>query len=413
MEIKMKRRNIIKLTFLLFLLQSCAYSPFKSLGDKQVNVFANEQVNWGHAQAGNTLQANEKGIIRLTGGRILLKKITLPRYQKSTKVSARLRLVSNGDPWDKSGSLFVLPNKSVANLLNIQQKQQKFPDFKVGSENYPGVAIIDNYQPTMELIRFMTPFGVGFFSDSPKLDQRKPVYIDKWAKEVVWQQDISDRIEQLHGEVWIGIWIDVWTKEGYKVDLDLDFDETEFDQQKITKAWSMPLVNTINYFGPMKYPDFFSRNSLKVNFNLPDNIENLKLKYIVTGHGGHAGGDEFVKKRNVISIDGLTRHSFIPWIDHCAAFRRFNPHSGVWTEKTRWQDKEIEERIASSDYSRSNWCPGSQVLPVEIPLTQLTAGEHTLTIDIPEAQAIKDNELNHWLISAYLVGEISQNIVSE
>jgi len=407
MEIKMKRRNIIKLSFLLLLMQSCAYSPLKSIGDKQVSVFTNEQVNWGHAQADNTLQANEKGIIRLTGGRILLKKITLPQYQKSTKVSARLRLVSNGDPWDKSGSLFVLPNESVINLLNIQQKQQQFPNFKVGNENFPGIAVTDNYQPTLELIRFMTPFGVGFFSDSPKLDQRKPVYIDKWAKEVVWQQDISDRIEQLQGEVWIGIWIDVWTKEGYKVDLDLDFDETELSQQQIKTTWSMPLVNTINYFGPMKYPDFFSRNSLNVNFNLPDNIENLKLKYVVTGHGGHAGGDEFVKKRNIISIDGLKKHSFIPWIDHCAAFRRFNPHSGVWTEKTQWQDKEIEERIASSDYSRSNWCPGSQVLPIEIPLTQLTAGEHTLTIDIPEAQAIKDNELNHWLISAYLVGEIN------
>lgn len=50
----------------------------------------------------------------------------------------------------------------------------------------------------------------------------------------------------------------------------------------------------------------------------------------------------------------------------------FNPSSGVWTRKdtafayTKERVREykpIEERLASSDLSRSNWCPGSQVFP--------------------------------------------------
>jgi hypothetical protein len=404
----MKKLTILNLLLVMFTLQSCSSSPIEAIGSQTVNVFSDEVINWGHSEATSPIKPNDRGVIRLSGGRILLKKLDLPYFQKSTKVNAKLTLVSNGDPWDKSGSLFVLPKASVINLLNIQQEQQKFPDFAVGDENYPGVALANNYLPTLELVRFMTPFGVGFFSDSPKLEQRKPVYVPHWEKEVLWQQDLTDRLSELQGEVWIGVWIDVWTQEGYKINLDLNFDETEFIEYKAKKTWTKPLINSINYFGPMKYPDFFSRNDLLIDIDIPENVNNVELKYIATGHGGHEGGDEFVKKEHIISVDGQELQRFIPWRDDCAAFRRFNPHSGVWTEKTQWKNKEIDERIASSDYSRSNWCPGSDVSPLSIPLIGLNPGQHQLKFSIPKARPIKEKELNHWLISAYLVGELKE-----
>lgn len=67
--------------------------------------------------------------------------------------------------------------------------------------------------------------------------------------------------------------------------------------------------------------------------------------------------------------------------------------------------KEIEEPLASSDLSRSNWCPGSDVPPVEVVLKDIAPGSHTLTISIPESTSISENKLNHWLVSAYLVWE--------
>jgi hypothetical protein len=105
--------------------------------------------------------------------------------------------------------------------------------------------------------------------------------------------------------------------------------------------------------------------------------------------------------------------NFVPWRDDCASFRRFNPATGVWLMERLaayigekgYAKKMIEEPVASSDFSRSNWCPGSDVKPVEVPLTGLTEGVHTITFSIPKAQQIKDNELNHWLVSAYLVWE--------
>lgn len=68
-------------------------------------------------------------------------------------------------------------------------------------------------------------------------------------------------------------------------------------------------------------------------------------------------------------------------------------------------EKEIEEPIASSDLSRSNWCPGSHVTPEIIALTDIKPGNHTLTISIPDSKEIDDDKLNHWLVSAYLVWE--------
>ena len=101
----------------------------------------------------------------------------------------------------------------------------------------------------------------------------------------------------------------------------------------------------------------------------------------------------------------------IPWRDDCASFRRFNPTSGVWlkkdsasyidAEERKYKIKEIEERIASSDLSRSNWCPGSFVKPYEIELKQLKPGKHTVEIKIPATEANKD-KFNHWLVSAYI-----------
>ena len=41
-----------------------------------------------------------------------------------------------------------------------------------------------------------------------------------------------------------------------------------------------------------------------MDFDMPKAAKNVRLKYIVTGHGGHSGGDEFVEKRNIVSVDG-------------------------------------------------------------------------------------------------------------
>lgn len=408
--------RILLLAILLLLGTACAHRELSSFGDQSLTVFEETPVCFNpDSFPGSYQEADSSGLIRLVNGRIILKKITLPPFERNVKITANLRLKSNGDRWDKSGSCFILPSQAGINLLTIAKNEQKFPAVDSALlENMTGIIAGENYLPTVELMRFMTPFGVGHFSknDDPLSSKRKPVYIDQWAKEVSWTQDITDLYPLLQNEAYIGIFIDTWTPEGYLTSLTLNIEESKISCDALPKRHIEPIINTVYYIG-QSYPDIFSRKDVSTRFHIPGNARNIRLKYITTGHGGHSGGDEFVQKENIIRIDSTEVLHFTPWRNDCASFRRFNPATGVWLQKRLasyigpkgYSEKEVEEPVASSDFSRSNWCPGSDVPPVEIALPDLIPGEHTITFSIPQAQPVKGNELNHWLISAYLVWE--------
>ena len=199
---------------LIGLLTSCGHKEYPSVGDTHINVFEKTNICFQPNNYQNFNEANADGIIRLVNGRIILKKITLPEYQRNVNVTLTVKLASNGDRWDKSGSCFVLPKESAINLLNIAKGEQKFPD--VDSTKYEkliGIVPGENYIPTIELMRFMTPFGVGYYNEHEIGQKRKPVYIDKWADYVTWMQDITDLYPTLENEAYVGVFIDTWIQK--------------------------------------------------------------------------------------------------------------------------------------------------------------------------------------------------------
>ena len=416
----MRRNNLLTFIASLALVTSfimpanaAKHKELPALGDTQIQIFDKTNICFRPDSFANYTPASADGVIRLVNGRIILKKISLPDYKRNVRVKLRLTLASNGDRWDKSGSCFALPKESFVNLMSIAQGKAAFPPVdSLKYENMIGIVPGKDYVPTLELMRFMTPFGVGFYSkkDNEIGAKRKPVYISEWAENVVWEQDITDLYPALEKEAYIGIFIDTWTAEGYVVGLDIEVKESKISCDALPKRHVQPLINTVYYIG-QTYPDIFARKDVAMDFELPRHAKNVRLKYNVTGHGGHSGGDEFVKKRNIVSVDGENVLDFIPWRDDCASFRRFNPGTGVWLIKrlssyigeNGYEEKEIEEPLGSSDLSRSNWCPGSDVVPEEVMLGDLKAGKHTFKISIPEAQEVDGDKLNHWLISAYLV----------
>lgn len=389
------------------------HKEYAAKGNTTMKVFDKTNVHFDPNNLGNYNAPDKDGIIRLVNGRIILKKINIPHYERNVKVDVKVRVASNGDRWDKSGSCFVLPRQSAINLMTIAQGKAKFPEIdSTKLEKLIGVVAGKDYKPTVELMRFMTPFGVGHYSSNTDSlsSRRRPVYIPKWADHVEWQQDVTDLYSLLEDEAYVGVFIDTWTSKGYTASVQLDFKESPTTCDKLVRRHVEPLVNTVYYIG-QSYPDIFARKPLSTTFTLPKNARNVRLKYIVTGHGGHDGGDEFVPKENILSVDGKEIYRFTPWRDDCASFRRFNPATGVWLEKRTaayisdngYAEKEVEEPVASSDFSRSNWCPGSDVVPEEVALGDISAGRHTFTVDIPKAQPINGDEMNHWLVSAYLV----------
>jgi len=396
--------KFIKLALVIVVLisfNSC-YKNLNSLGDHSVTVFENTNLYFDLAFSSNSEQLKDS-ILRLDAGRVILKKVKLPNYELQPKTTVNVTLTSNGDPWDKSGSLFVIPKSASVSLLDFETK--KF-DLSTLNQDYAAVVPFEqdalSYQPNIELLRFMTPFGVGYFNDNEYTKDRKPIYIPHWENEVNWTQDITHLLPLLEDEVYIGVYIDTWTKEGYNISVSLDFDESNITNHKKEKVSILPLVNTVKYAAAQRLYDGFAKQSLTYQFETTT-LKNAKLYYTTTGHGGHSGGDEFVKKENVIVLDNEIIKQFIPWRDDCASFRRFNPSSGVWKRTTQWKGEEIDERLASSDLSRSNWCPGSKVTPEVIELGDLSAGTHFLKIGIPEAQVAANNENNYWMVSAYIV----------
>jgi len=345
---------------------------------------------------------NIDSVFRLDAGRVIIKKVKLPNYNLQPKVTVSTTLTSNGDPWDKSGSLFVIPKASKINVIDFETGNF---DLKKLNNHYFTVKKDDSlgYVPNVELIRFMTPFGIGYFNNDERFKNRKPPYIPKWEDKVEWKQDITHLLPFMEEEVYVGVYIDTWTKEGYNISVDLDFSESQIPNHKKEKQIILPLVNTVKYESDQVHYDVFAKQPVEVDFYLKTKAKNAKLYFITTGHGGHSGGDEFVKKQHQIYLDGKNLKTWTPWRDDCASFRRFNPTSGTWKAKQFFKEEMSEDMIASSDFSRSNWCPGSQVLPEIIDLGNLESGKHTLKVAIPKAQISKENENNYWMVSAYIV----------
>ncbi|MCA0932173.1 N-glycanase [Lutimonas saemankumensis] len=367
-----------------------------------LNVFRNQPVNY------EGITGDDKNAIKIQKGRLVYKKVKVPKYREGSDVNLKLRLKSMGDRWDKSGSCFVVSNPELMSILDTGEDGKEFPiESGVMSRNL-GIKSTSEYLPVVELLRFVTPFGAGYYSENNE-GHRKPVYIPKWENEIVWEKDISHLLSITEGEFYLGVWIDTWTKEGFEIDLSLHYSGRR-DALKQVK----PLLNTIGYVKGQNLPEFFADTTLTHTFTIENKIKNAKLYFLTSGHGGHSGGDEFSRKKNQVWLDGKSILDTIPWRDDCASFRRYNPTSGVWLKKDtasyidfearKYKVKEIEERIASSDLSRSNWCPGSIVEPYIVKLGDLESGTHQIEIAIDAARAEKE-KYNHWLVSAYLIYE--------
>lgn len=332
----------------------------------------------------DTLLTEMAGWQRLDNGRLLIRRVSGPEFQQQPRVTAEVTLRSAGDPWDKSGLLCAWPDD---------------PGTRAAIEQ--GLA---PSAPAIELLRFITPFGVGHFSDGPRADEYRPVYIPRWADSVQWTADLTSLLPVLEGPFFIGLFIDTWSGDGHVVDAALHWTPTAAELHTKQSKVVVPVMNTTKLFADQTQFTAFADGPVSTEFTLTEPLANAKLHLTTTGHGGHSSGDEFTPCEHIVLLNEAEIDRFTPWRDDCASFRRFNPSAGVWTEKTLWRGDSIEERIASSDYSRSGWCPGSDVPARLVDLGQLPPGTHKLTIEIPTAQPYADTAQNFFNVAAHIVG---------
>lgn len=377
------------------------------------HVFEDEQICWGKEKPSLT-DIPFDTTLHYAGGTLILKRIKLPKLPAHYQTFVELRQRSNGDAYDRTGSVFVIPNAGKMHptfldailyhpdslptvtgkngeryqgiVPGISQMQKYTAYYQPTSSFNPGL-----YYPPVELMRFFTPFGVGKFNDRVRIDGLE------WNDETFYKQEVTDLKPLLEGEVWIGCFIGNYDGGGHIVSLDIKSypNDYEWTLESNGKHIVEPLVNTCNVLemAGQNYGRIFGTDSLTVNFWIADSNQKTTLRYISTGHGGWGGGDEFNPKENEIFIDGQKRFSHTPWRCDCGRYREWNPVSGNF-----WNG------LSSSDLSRSGWCPGTATQPVYFDLSGLKPGNHTLTIAIPQGKPMEGG-FSHWNVSATLIIE--------
>ena len=330
-------------------------------------------------------------VIHFSWGTIILKRVNLPVLPEHYQIFAELHQRSNGDAYDRTGSVFVIPMDRKLSLSNALIDSIEVIPYQLdkNGKKYQGIRLTDDYMPVVELMRFFTPFGVRHFNDRVQIDGLE------WADEAYYKMEVSELSDRLSGDVLIGTFIGNYDGGGHKVSLDLVAYPQDYDGDASGNSrWSLPLFNTCNVMemSGQNYGRLFQTDSLTVEFDIPEGIENLRLRYITTGHGGWDGGDEFNPKENTIIVDGEKVFKYTPWRCDCATYRELNPVSGNF-----WNG------VSSSDLSRSGWCPGTATNPVYFDLSDLKPGHHTITVAIPQG-ADEGGSFSHWMVSGVLLG---------
>jgi len=350
-----------------------------------IPVFQDQQIHWSEEFE------PKDDVLRFANGTIAVKKIKFPRLNPSDKIFLELIEQSNGDAYDRTGSVFLIPTDKKQSFFNgLQDGAKTLPVYTNGNgKEYQGVVAIEDYTPLVELMRFFTPFGIHHFNERIALKGKV------WQDSVIYRQEISDYASLLDDkEAYIGTFIGNYDKGGHKISLNLTIHNEEDSNPNPIKV--IPLFNTVNIMemAGQEYATMFdSDNGLIVEFELKEDLKNARLRYITTGHGGWENGDEFVPKKNTILLDGKVIFDLIPWREDCGSYRLYNPVSG-----------NFQNGLSSSDYSRSNWCPGTVTNPFIIDLGKLEAGKHKIQVRIPQGKP-EGNSFSAWNISGVLIGD--------
>lgn len=349
-----------------------------------LKVFENEKIHFSGEAVSND------SILRFANGTVILKKVQFPEIKTGNHIFVELREHSEGDAYDRTGSIFLIPQGKDLSFMNgLQNGMGTLPLYENGNgKKYQGVVATESYEPVLELMRFFTPFGIKQYNHIELKGKT-------WHEQVSFRQEISELYSALSGqELWVGAFIGNYDAGGYRISLDITIHPGE--GMTIPASQVIPLFNTTNVMemGGQEYGTMFNvEKGLEVTFELLKPLKNARLRYITTGHGGWSGGDEFVPKVNSVYLNQNKIYAFTPWRQDCGSYRLYNPASG-----------NFNNGLSSSDYSRSNWCPGTVTNPVYIDLGDLPSGKHTLRIHIPQG-APEGSSFSAWNVSGVLLGE--------
>jgi len=147
--------------------------------------------------------------------------------------------------------------------------------------------------------------------------------------------------------------------------------------------------------------DVSGQTTRLVTFTLDQAVPNAILHLITSNHGANTGGEEYVKRIHNVYLDEQLISQYMPGGKNCEDYRQYNTQAnGIYgtTAKTLrgW-------------ISWNNWCPGDVIPNRDVSLGDLSAGTHTIKLDVPEA-VFKDKQGN-FPISMYIQNQKNGDII--
>ncbi len=353
----------------------------------QIPIFQNDQICF---QPGSSSDS----ILRFAEGTVILKKVKIPSVPVNSQAFIELIEKSNGDAYDRTGSVFLIADDQKQTFLDgMQNGMKSLPSYDAGDgKSYLGMIRTKEFSPIYELMRFFTPFGVSHFNNRLELKGKT------WQDSAMYRQDITEFLNVMsRKEVYIGVYIGNYDKGGHLVSLELTIHPGNSNYARNTSSISLFNTTNVMEMGGQTYATLFGQDKgLEFEFDLEQDIKNARLRYITTGHGGWGNGDEFVPKVNSIFVDDELVFKFTPWRVDCGSYRLYNPVSGNFASG-----------LSSSDLSRSNWCPGTITYPNYIDLGDLKAGKHKVKIHIPQGPSEGDS-FSFWNVSGALLFDTNE-----
>lgn len=156
----------------------------------------------------------------------------------------------------------------------------------------------------------------------------------------------------------------------------LDF--VTYNDPGITTTYSniVPLLDS-NNLNNYNNTDVTGQTVRLINFNLPQEVTNADFYIVATPHGANSGGEEYIRRQNIVSLDNSQVLTFTPGGKSCEPYRMYNTQgNGIYgssPQSTAWWT------------SWNNWCPGDVVPIRSFSVPSLTAGSHTLKYEVPTA----------------------------
>ena len=138
-----------------------------------------------------------------------------------------------------------------------------------------------------------------------------------------------------------------------------------------------------------------------INFTLDEPQENVILYLISSNHGANAGGEEYERREHFLYLDDELVTVYVPGGKSCEPWRQYNTQgNGIYGPNPQTTRQWL---------SFNNWCPGDKIPNREFELGNLTAGNHTIKLDVPDA--VFNGGEGYFPISMYLQNRKSGQII--